>query len=319
MSSDYFLLHRAMQIQRLRSGTAGGSIQIPDRRSRGRTNPALLGVCTAIDAIDKLPLGEDAPQRKSLLAWLRLPRLIAAKAEVREADDAATEAFVLTDAERELLEKFEEDLVRLALDDDASAAAVATQIMQSIWADQAFFNGLKPLAVYSDEFPYEFLFPTWFNLYTALSMPTDDGSPRSSEAQRQNVFTFLEEAQQAGLEARAELIGLMTFLANRVPGPRMIALLQQLIDLSCTTSELRFDYLETLSQIRERVASGAAFEQILNDYLIVESCLQGQPIAHRFTLDRDAFVYREIPKAVAAHPRAGAGRGETEGLLPAAP
>ena len=303
MSNDYFLLHRALQIQRLRSGAGDIAIQIPDRRSRDRSNEVLVNVCTAIEAIEKLPLG-DTPHKKGLLSWLRLPRLLGGKDEVGDSDAESTSALMLTTEQRDLLEKFEEDLVRLVMDDDDEAATVAVRIMQAIWADQAFFQRLKtagdaqrriPLRIpvsHVVQFVYGRRLAHGRRPSTLLRVRATDPLhvPRRCPAGRLG--------SQGGTARHHDVS------VHRVPEPQRRILIQRLMDLSCPKAEFRFDYLEPLSQLREQSASAAMFQQLLQDYLIVESCLRPQPISNGYKLARDATIYREIPDRVAVRIRA---------------
>ena len=69
--------------------------------------------------------------------------------------------------------------------------------MEALWKDREFFDGLKPLAVHTDHFAYEFLYPTWFNLYTVLSGQAKS-EPVLSTEQVKSVFRFLDAYENEG-------------------------------------------------------------------------------------------------------------------------
>lgn len=287
MHYDYFLMHRALQIQQLRAAQTGHRLDLPARLGSSK---AAVRLCRTIDAICGWDF-EDKPQGERW-GWLKsLARKLFSKQPAAGDQDAAgadpAEKPLLAPAQRQTINDLETNLVRARLGDDSSAADIAGSIMEALWRDAAFFNGVKPLAAHTDLFAYEFLYPTWFNLYTVLSAA---GKPdaKFSAAQVKTVFRFLEAHEQGGVRRDGELVGLLTFIANRLSAEEAHDLTQRLIDVCCwPESDLATAATATIRPFRELTRAMADFRQLVRDYLIVERC------RHQGTLQA---TYQVVPK-----------------------
>ena len=74
---------------------------------------------------------------------------------------------------------------------------------------------MKPLPQHTDQFAYELLYPTWFNLYRAMRIPLPDtATPKFTDEQIAETFEFLRDFALKDPEYEATLVGCMTFVAN---------------------------------------------------------------------------------------------------------
>ncbi|MBJ44910.1 MAG: hypothetical protein CMJ80_16810 [Planctomycetaceae bacterium] len=254
MNLDYFLTHRAHQLQNLCGRTEGNCVELPDRHSRSGFSRRLLKLLKSVDRICRLQL--EGETHSEMLAWVR---------KTFRREDVSGSQAMLNATDRELLIEFERSVVQLTFDDDDDRTpAIANYLIESIWADRDFFYGLKPLPQHAEEFAYETLFPTWLNLYTALRQDRaagDEVAPQSMEA----IFAFLDDCVQRRFSHEPDLLAAMTFIAHRFPGPTMQGLLQRLMDLA---DESTMDWIVLL--LRE-VNDSAALMIGLRDLLIVDS------------------------------------------------
>src|SRR5262245_24516890 len=224
---NFFLVERAVQVQRLRAARSGNRIEIPSRLSRLGLSPLATQLFQDVEHICQIPLSDE---RSKWLTWLITHGNSWLGLGSSEAPDQGMPA-LLTPNDRAVLMDFEKRLVELRLDDADKASPIADSIIRSIRADQSHFCGLKPLACYSDNFAYEFLFPSWLNLYTALVRPTAAGMPRFSPEQIRVVFDLLRQCGEEDEPASAETLGALTLIANRLPPLEAQQLMQRMLDL----------------------------------------------------------------------------------------
>jgi hypothetical protein len=258
MSYDYFLVHRAIQIQRLRARESGNRIEIPGRLARDDYSPAAARLLRTIDHICKLPLVQQQPGR--MRSWM--------KALARRAPER-----LLTAKQRALIEGIERQLVVVRLSADPHDAQLAAGIMDALLRDSAFFDGLKPLPQHTKSFAHELLYPTWFNLYTAMRSKRPDGSPPPfSDEQAGRVFEFVGQYEARFPHATPALLALMTFAAIRFETDQAANYLQRLIDL-CRGEEVDSDAtrIKGLRALADQTNTGLEFERVLKDFLLVES------------------------------------------------
>lgn len=301
MYYDYFLMHRAFQVQRLRAAQAGNSLELPTRLARAGATKAVGQLCRIIDTICGWDLG-DKPKRERG-GWWKVrsrwwwPWATAAENQEEDAGDAAVRP-MLTAEQRAAVNELETSLVQARLGDDAAASQLAAEIMDALWRDAEFFNGLKPLALHTENFPYEFLYPTWFNLYTALHT-TGQAEPPFSAAQVKTLFQFLDSHEQGGASRDPELVGLLTFLARRYPPAEARDLTQRLIDLcGCPESALAVAAAAVVRPLREMTQTLAEFRQLVRHYLIVETCSHQDAIRTRWRISPRAAPDHPLPSAV---------------------
>jgi len=298
MHNDYFLMHRALQIQQLRAAQTGNRLDLPARLGSSK---GVVQLCRTIDAICGWDF-EDKPKSERL-AWLKsLARRLFSKKPAADDQDAAgadpADKPLLAPDQRQTINDLETSLVRARLGDDSSAADVAASVMETLWRDAAFFNGVKPLAVHTDLFAYEFLYPTWFNLYTVLSAA---GQPdaKFSAAQVKTVFRFLEAHERGGAQRDGELLGLLTFIANRFPAAEAHDLTQRLIDVCCwPESDLATAATATIRPFRELTRAMADFRQLVRDYLTVERCRHQGTLQARYQVVPKGAPRPALPAAV---------------------
>jgi hypothetical protein len=285
MYYDYFLMHRALQIQRLRAAEAGNRIDLPSRIARTGYSKAAGQLCRTVDTICSWDFGDKPKQDR--WGWLKIRSFRwwpgrPAEPAASGTDDATLQPMV-TAEQRAVINEFESGLVRARLGDDSSASELATAIMEALWQDRDFFNGLKPLAAHTEHFAYEFLYPTWLNLYAVLT-GVEKPEAKLSPPQVKTIFRFLDEYERGGTSQDPELVALITFLANRWSGDELLALLQRLIDLcGCRDCQLAIAAAAVVRPLRDLTRTTAEFRQLIHHYLIVESCLykDRQPAAHR--------------------------------------
>lgn len=234
-AADFFLVERAAQIQRLRQAKSEHPIRVPGRMSRIGYSPQALEFFRALDEITRIPL-EDKKKKK----WLeRLRERGASLFGLGTAEAAKDGEQPLLNAEaRSAVETFEKHVVPILLDDDETAHPVAVALVEAILCDSQNYFGLKPLQFHSEEFAYEFLFPSWLNLYTALSLPCPtSGKPRFSHEQIKTIFGRFHELEEQGTPPDLEWVAALTFLANRLPAAEAQGCIQRLFDLQPLASK----------------------------------------------------------------------------------
>ena len=203
-----------------------------------------------------------------------------------------------------LINQFETKLVRAAQSDDAIAAGSSAGIMEALWKDREFFDGLKPLAVHTDHFAYEFLYPTWFNLYTVLSGQAKS-EPVLSTEQVKSVFRFLDVDESEVANHDPELVGLITLIANRFAADEVPTLLQRLIDVCrCPGPDLAVAAAATVRPLRESTRTVGELLPLIKHYLLVESCLEGA-IKTAYHIVPGGLNYWAVPDVLGQAVRAG--------------
>jgi hypothetical protein len=199
MSSDYFLIHRALQIQQLCSPEADHGIEIPGRFARDGLSTGTLDLMRCVDRIRKLRLAQQS--EGGMMQLLR---------GGRSKTDGG-----LTAKQRATIDEFETGLVELRLLDDQEPSQFAARFIQAILKNRSFFFGLKPLAQHTDDFAYEFLYPTWLNLYTAMRARSSANEPKFTDEQVDKMFDYLRQIEPETRETSQALVGSLTFAANR--------------------------------------------------------------------------------------------------------
>jgi hypothetical protein len=304
MYYDYFLTHRALQIQQLCSSQDPPRIELPSRLARTVSSKLVGDLCRTIEDLCRLPLG-DEPDREAGGAWSKLrSRLWGARPEAAAEEERAPQPMLAADG-RELINQFETELVRIRLSDDASAAEFAAGVMDALWKNRDFFDGLKPLAVHTDHFAYEFLYPTWFNLYTVLSGQAKSDAVLSTE-QVKSIFRFLDAYEHGGTSRDPELVGLCTLIANRFPVEEVQTLLQRLIDVCCCPgSDLAVAAAATVRPLRESTRTVGELLPLIKDYLLVESCLRKGAIKTVYHIVPGGLAYPAVPEVLGKAVREG--------------
>ena len=144
----------------------------------------------------------------------------------------------MPDSLRKDLEEFERAVVALRFSDDAAVKQPAVGLIRAIFADAAYFSGLKPLPQYTEAFAYELLFPSWLNLLKACMLPrANDGKPRLEGERQGALFEFLTNTSQLSSSLQLStadeqmLVGFLTFLASRFDAPKCEEMHQRVVDL----------------------------------------------------------------------------------------
>lgn len=296
MYYDYFLTHRVLQVQRLCSAEPEPRIDLPSRLARSVCSKQVVDLCRTIENVCRLPLG-DEPERQAW-GWLKIGSRLRSRREESSGDEERQSQPLLTADQRELINQLETDLVRFRLSDDSQTAELAAGIMQAIWLDHEFFNGLKPLAAHTEHFAYEFLYPTWFNLYTALTT-CGKSAPGFSTEQVKTVFRFLEAHEDQGTRRDPELVGLMTLIVNRQSAEDAQPLLQRLVDLcGCPESDLSVAAVSTVRPLRDAARNVGQLLPLIKDYLLVEAGLRKQSLRSTYQLVSGGLHTQPVPDVV---------------------
>lgn len=268
-AADFFLVERAAQIQRLRQTKSEHPIRVPGRMSRIGYSPQALEFFRALDEIAKIPL-EDKKKKK----WLeRLRERGAHLFGLGSAEPAKDgEQPLLNSEARSALETFEKHVVPILLDDDETAHPVAVALVEAILVDSQNYYGLKPLQFHTEEFAYEFLFPSWLNLYTALSLPCPStGKPRFSHEQIKTIFGRFRELEEQGTPPDLEWVAALTFLANRLPALEAQGCIQRLFDLQPLTSKGATATVgERLAILHTRIDAAPPLLALLKSLILLE-------------------------------------------------
>lgn len=289
MQYDYFLVNRAIQIQRLVEGRGQQRMEVPDRHSRGGCSRALSRLYRLIDGIRQLPVGDK--QATGLLARLNISSFLSRKRKDSQKP-------LLTSVQRGMLLEFERLVVQVRLEDDPQSIQAGTEIFNAIVSDYEFFNGLKPLPQYPDDFAYELLFPSWLNLNTVMVQPTDDGRERFDSAQQHATLEFLQDWSQSQQDD-LNLVAIMTIVTNRIDAPHSHQVLQRLIDLSFDRDgSAEREHVERLSLWQAESDSAATLAQWIEDYLFVYSCLHPTSHQKKYNVANKKVAREELPRAI---------------------
>ena len=210
--SDYFLIHRALQVQRLCSSDTEQGMVVPSRFARDTLPPLAIELLRSVDRIRKLRMDDSSG---GLLQMLRGGSKI---------DEG------LTEEEQQLIYDFETQLVELRLSDDPQGRKLAAGYIQAILRDRAFFFGLKPLPQHAEDFTYEFLHPTWLNLYTAMrARSSAGGEAKFSDTQIEQIFDYVRRLDAETWQDDQQLVGCVTFIANRFSPDEALELTRRLV------------------------------------------------------------------------------------------
>ncbi len=260
LMSDYFLIHRALQIQRLCAPGSEHGIELPGRLSRDGLPAAAIAFLRAVDRIRKLPLDEKAP--RGLMQLLRLGRTQSASR--------------LTPKQRALILEFERQLVELRLLDDPQANKLAAACIQAILRDRAFFFGLKPLAQHTEDFAHELLYPTWLNLYTAMRLRCGAGQPKFTDEQVKEVVECLRKFESELGQAAQPLQGLLTFVANRFTAEEAVHFARRLARRGARDPASATACIARIDALLQPTPAADELKELIPGFVLVECCLQGE-------------------------------------------
>ena len=294
MYHDYFLTNRALQIQRLCERTDGNRIDVPDRQSRSGIDRSLAHLFKLLDKILKLPVGDK--QSGGLLTKLKLPSLLSGW-DRSSSDDQKP---LLKPAQRELLIDFERSLIRVRLSDDATAARIGTGILNLLLSDHEYFNGLKPLPQYSDDFAYELLYPTWINLNTVMLQPaTATKEARFTREQQRTIINFLDEWSEDAGDSEFKLVAILTLIANRFEPSESHDLMQRMINLCVNRDgDLATDAIDRLWRLQEDCDSASEITKLIIDFVLTTSSLHHTSIHNRFPISDSRVNPVDLPRSI---------------------
>ncbi len=270
MSQDFFLLNRAHQINRLYGSTNEKRIQRPNDKTLSR-------------------LPERAQKFYALLDRI---------CEIAMAESVGDESSKLLDQQRASLVEFERTIVRdrFAADEAVKGAAVA--VIKAIYADAAYFSGLKPLPQYTDKFPYELMFPSWLNLLSAVMMPRMGGTNRArlEGPQQVELFRHLAECPIVRGELGNDYVGFLTFIANRFDAPLCEQMLQRAIDL---VEQHGTAIVATLKNLDLSTSDGNVLKERFVHYLIAKYSLESWEGKSTCKLASEPPATRTLPAVLA--------------------
>ena len=240
MSQVFFLLNRAHQINRLYGTTSDKKIQRPTEKNLARLPERTRALYHMLDSI----------------------------CEIASRESVGEEA-TLNDAQRTILEEFEKLVVQERFSADEAVKDPAVQVIRAIYADAAYFSGLKPLPQYTEKFPYELLFPSWLNLLSAVMLPRVGTTNRArlEGPQQVELFRYLATCAVAKGECGEDYVGFLTFIASRFDAPQCEQMLQRAIDLVAKHGE---PIVRTLKRLDACTTDGNVLKQRFGDYLIVK-------------------------------------------------
>lgn len=295
MYHDYFVTHRAMQVQRLRERSEGNRIAIPERSERGDCSREEARLCRTIDQICKLPLG--GKKKAGPLGRIGLPAIWKSWGVNRSADEGTT---TLTPAQQAVVIDFERQLVRLRLHDHDHTAAFAARIVDALLADYEYFSGFKPILQHSDEFAYECLYPTWLTVFTALNSKKSADAPVSFDIQQQRtIFEFLDAWVGAEEPGEAEVAALITLIAHRFDPPESHTLVQRLIDLAFDDDgDFCPDHLRPLFQLRESILAAPELRHAIKCDLLLRTALRSSSRQTHYRITPATISRPDLPKVV---------------------
>lgn len=265
MSQDFFLLNRAHQINRLYGATSDKKIQRPAERNFARLPDRSQTLYQMLDSI----------------------------CEIASRESVGEEA-ALTDIQRSILEEFEKSVVRDRFASDEVVKDSAVLVIRAIFADAAYFSGLKPLPQYTEKFPYELLFPSWLNLLSAVMMPRAGTSnkARLEGPQQVELFRYLAACTVAKGECGEDYVGFLTFIASRFDAPLCEQMLQRAIDLVVKHGD---SIVRTLKRLDESTTDGNSLKQRFGDYLIVKYSLDEWEAKTEFSITVERPDVRPLP------------------------
>ncbi len=264
MASDFFLENRAHQIRRLCRDDPL-RFQIPSGSARNKLPKELVSFCSRLERICE---GASASENPPI---------------------------GLSDKQREDLEAFEREVVRLRFSSNDKVKNPVVQLIKAIFADAEYFSGLKPLPQHTDVFAFERLFPSWLNLLSATMLPQAATQKPRLEGKKQGaLFEFLgklaiDEATEA------ELVGLLTFVARRFDAPDCEELLQRFADLF---SEENASMLKSINSFEQDCKDAKQFALRLRNYLIVRHSLYRWPSRPKFQIAYARPAIRSLPKSI---------------------
>ncbi len=243
MSQDFFLLNRAHQIHRLYGTTSDKKIQRPADKNLAKLPERTQGLYQLLDSICEIASRESIGEQATL-----------------------------NEAQREILEEFEKAVVRDRFASDEVVKDSAVNVIRAIFADAAYFSGLKPLPQYTEKFPYELLFPSWLNLLSAVMMPRAGTTNRArlEGPQQVELFRYLAACDVVKGECGEDYVGLLTFMASRFDAPQCEQMLQRAVDLVVKHGEL---IVRTLKRLDDCTTDGNVLKQRFGDYLTVKHSL----------------------------------------------
>ncbi len=236
MSQDFFLLNRAHQVARLAKGSG---FSLPQPKLRTKLPATLVEFYALIDRMCAITDKESPTYAETSLS----------------------------DGQRRDLVSFEKVVVDNRFSSDPQVKQPAVELIRAIFADAAYFSGLKPLPQYTDVFAYELLFPSWLNLLTALMLPrSDNGKPRMTGAQQGELFSFLSKLSGLSVGQEYQLTGFMTLIARRFDAPDCECLLQRLADLVTMAGSAT---IQTIDKLDAEARDAKEFTKWLAAYLTV--------------------------------------------------
>jgi hypothetical protein len=241
MSSDFFLLNRAHQVNRLYGLETDKQVQKPNEKNLARMPDAVRYFYALLDRV-------------------------CAVAQVESVGEGAT----LTEAQRKAILEFEEVTVLNRFAADETVKETAVQMIKAIFADAAYFSGLKPLPQYTEKFAYELLFPSWLNLLSAVMLPRTSGTPGQARLDGQHqveFFRYVAACPVVNGTMGQNYVGFLTFLASRHDAPLCEQMLQRMIELIGRHGEA---IVQTLSKIDQATADGTTLKDRFTNYLIVK-------------------------------------------------
>ena len=225
--SDFFLIERASQVQRLRASQASPSIQIPGRMARVGHSRAAKKLYQCIDEICAIKISERREKWISRMAQRGAELLRIGKATEMTSEPGAE----LSARHRQALHSFDRYAVEFALEpicDTNRNVVVAEAILQ----DLESFNGLKPIALYADDVAYELLYPTWLNLYTAMRTAWVGNDESLTDAQFESVFRFLRDVDECADDGSFDdLCGAMALAIRFLDRQQALETLQRVLHL----------------------------------------------------------------------------------------
>lgn len=202
--------------------------------------------------------------------------------------DAADSQTQLPESQRKDLEEFERAVVALRFSDDAAVKQPAVGLIRAIFADAAYFSGLKPLPQYTEAFAYELLFPSWLNLLKACMLPrADDGKPRLEGERQGALFEFLTNTSQSSTRSpwsttdERMLVGFLTFLASRFDAPKCEEMHQRVVDIIGQEGDA---LVAALDSIDMACKDARELCERLADYLVVKYSVQPGNAASRYVI-----------------------------------
>lgn len=295
MVHDFFLVERAAQIQRLRSGEGEDGIEVPGRLSRSGYSAAAVQLFQALDRIADIPLGEG---QTGFLPWLKNQK----DRWIPGAGGGSSSGGkpILNPKHQAVLLDFEKLVVQCLVSDDGSAAGAAAPVVSAIVRDHQNFIGWKPLQFQGEEFAHELLFPSWLNLYCVLTLPyAHEKTPRFDEAQLAAVFGFLEEFESQHEPVHDEIIGAMTFLAHRLPRQAGERSIQRIIDLGTQRpEEFVQDLPARIERLRDHLLLGDELLAALRGMIVCDGCRLSDEKPPAYQVVPKRLLYAPLPKVL---------------------